>query len=115
MRDIKIQVIFNIHGRDFKPEIKHHYTSVNRLCNNQDMFDYKNTEVIAKRQFTGVKDIEDKEIYEGDIIPLGLIIWHEDELAFCVENGGDMSLLSNVRHLLVIGNIHQNPELLETK
>lgn len=113
MRDIKIQVIFNIHSRDFKPEIMHHYTTVNRLCSKQDLFDYKNTEIIAKRQYTGRNDIEDNEIYEGDILSFGTVVWHQDELAFCVENGGDISLLSNIRHALVIGNIYQSPELLE--
>jgi len=126
MRDIKIQVIFNIHGRDFKPEIKHHYTTVNRLCNKQDSLDYESVEVIAKRQFIGIYDFEHNEIYHGDIIVdhvgLGVVVWCDENCSFKVSYRGKDTgqgkwfrdyTPNELKTILVIGNKFERPELLE--
>lgn len=76
-------------------------------------------------QFTGLIDKNGKEIYEGDIVHLDS--WTPDEMqikfieaAFCLadENGeylGDIHYIQHaqVNQCTVLGNIHDNPELLK--
>ena len=71
-------------------------------------------------QYTGLKDKNGKEIYEGDTLehkPYGLIkqvVFHE--ASFMLEDSGIAVSLSvmwkeNTEHLEISGNIHENPEL----
>lgn len=76
-------------------------------------------------QFTGLYDKNGKEIYEGDIVHLDS--WKPNamqikfiEAAFCLadENGeylGDIHYIQHaqVNQCTVLGNIHDNPELLK--
>ena len=75
-------------------------------------------------QFTGFLDFHRKEIYEGDIIQRyynigdgkiykseGVVVFEDG--AFGVKHGDSILHLHSVKGWSIIGNIHDNPELME--
>ncbi len=71
-------------------------------------------------QFTGLHDKNGKEIYEGDLIKYGSdapleVIYRES--CFCYNQKSRyisrLQIFDNINKIEVIGNIHENPELLE--
>ena len=62
-------------------------------------------------QFTGLTDKNGKKIFEGDCINHPYNVVEFIDGSFCV--AGDRPLWVMAKHGEVIGNIHDNPELLE--
>lgn len=70
-------------------------------------------------QYTGFRDCEGREIYEGDVVRIddwsspSYIRWDDDTASFVVDRW--TVCLAHVCYRKVIGNVHDNPELLERK
>jgi len=141
MREIKFDLVME---NKHTGEIHHKKYYLKQLMMGiEKLFDIENYVTVADRQYTGLFDKNGKEIYEGDIIRILYTDWPSNHTDLSLEDYkksishyGEVifnDLFGNAKYELsnrdwrgsitpgthgeleIIGNIFENPELLETQ
>ena len=119
MREIKFRAwdklnkeMFNVEIMDFQERKVY-----------KDTVSYRKFNDIELMQYTGLKDKNNKEIYEGDIVKLranhgiGVVKYYDEWGAFVVESvkfkpSVVLGISYYKEEIEILGNIYENPELL---
>lgn len=132
----KIKSIHIVNGKNIAPRTIIY--SGNKSQNDFWLYD-ENGIVLELLQYTGLKDKNNKEIYEGDIVEddkyIFKVVWHQQGAKYYlefidwkdklfIEKDLILDILNNQnlgdgylkrRDLKVIGNIYENPELIKNE
>ena len=116
-KNADIDVRMDLDGNLYQADSEYSITDSDLLWNDLSR---ENVELM---QYTGLKDKNGKEIYEGDIVtcgtlegnPVGAITWLENSAEYLVINKGlqvEYVTKLHAEYMQVIGNIYENKELL---
>jgi len=125
-RDLKFRFVLRNKSLD---RIEFKWYTLNQLEQNslKELFNVEDYEIISRDQFTGLKDCNGVDIYEGDYDQdHQVVVWCERRLGWslftydfptkefihcnCYNCEGNYEL-NECFDIDIIGNIHQNPEL----
>lgn len=124
MRDIKFRAYYKTDKRIYEVLYLDFASNELRLWDEETELDFEcSFEDVELMQYTGLKDKNDKEIYEGYIVHfktlrskeyIGEVKSYEDAASFfVVAKEHYMECLDDVYDLEVLGNIYENKELLD--
>lgn len=121
MREIKFRYIYL---RKKTGEYKIKYQTIEEIELEDSWQGTSKWEFISRDEGTGFKDSEGSEIFEGDLVSYNdsgchEIFWDDEMSGFSIKFQTTEHIHSfdwiDIEGIKIIGNIHQNPELLETK
>ena len=124
MREIKFSYIYQSAETGTLIDLRYTLDKIEKGNAARDKDNYLNQySLVARRQYTGLKDTKGVEIYEGDVVrskdgALCEVVFSRKAAKFCIQvyrMNPYKKMTKRVYSILsceVVGNIYENPELL---